>query len=76
MRGVSSLVRPGGCGAATRQSEWSGRTYEYPHEISGVSKSPFAAHAAEAIAVFWTPLGDPGLVPAAAIAAQPIGLNR
>ena len=39
---------------------------EYPHQISGVSKSPFATHAAEAIAVFWSPLGDPGLVLAGA----------
>ena len=38
---------------------------EHAHEISGVSKSPFAAHAAEAIAVFWSPLGDPDLVPTA-----------
>jgi transcriptional regulator with XRE-family HTH domain/quercetin dioxygenase-like cupin family protein len=38
---------------------------DHPHEISGVSKSPFATHAAEAIAVFWSPLGAPGLVPAA-----------
>ena len=38
---------------------------DQPHHISGVSKSPFAAHAAEAIAIFWSPLGDPDLVPAA-----------
>jgi hypothetical protein len=52
------------------------RAIQDPHEISGVSKSPFAAHAAEAIAVFWSPLGDPGLVPAAEITPQPVGLNR
>jgi transcriptional regulator with XRE-family HTH domain/quercetin dioxygenase-like cupin family protein len=34
----------------------------YPHQISGVSKSPFATHAAEAIAVFWSPVSDPGLL--------------
>jgi transcriptional regulator with XRE-family HTH domain/quercetin dioxygenase-like cupin family protein len=35
---------------------------EYPHQISGVSKSPFATHAAEAIAVFWSPVAVPNLV--------------
>ena len=43
---------------------------EYPHQISGVSKSPFATHTAEAIALFWSPFGDPGLVPASRLGAS------
>ena len=46
---------------------------EYPHQISGVSRSPFATHAAEAIAVFWSPVGDPGLMPAGDAGSVRIG---
>ncbi len=31
------------------------------HGLAGVTRSPFAEYAAEAIAVFWSPTGDPGL---------------
>jgi HTH-type transcriptional repressor of puuD len=36
---------------------------DFPHQMAGVTQSPFATHAAEAIAVFWSPVGGPGLVP-------------
>ena len=37
---------------------------EFEHQISGVTRSPFATAAGEAIAVVWSPVGDPGLAPA------------
>ncbi len=35
----------------------------YPHRIRGIGKSPFASHAAEGVAVIWSPTDNPGLVP-------------